>query len=122
VAFKAVDNAQGEFESGLPRHPVVENLNALLAVQSFHPDLILYAWPPPGQSIGSLCRSLGVRYVLLVGEPDGGCTGNPADWQSFYCRSMDFLGHYGLGRSGRQRQTATLFFGAASPHFREKPV
>jgi hypothetical protein len=122
VDFKAVDNGQGEFESGLCRHPVVENLNALSAVQGFRPDLIFYAWPPPGQSIGPLCRSLSVRYVLLIGEPNGGCTGNPADWQSFYCRSMDFLVHYGLGRSGRRRQAATLFLGAASPHFREKPV
>ena len=61
IAFKAVDTAQGEFESGLPRHPVVEQADALTALQGFCPDLVLYAWPPPGQSIGPLCRSASVR-------------------------------------------------------------
>lgn len=120
IAFKAVDNAQGEFESGLPRHPVVESLDALRSVQSFRPDVVIYAWPPPGQSIGPLCRSFGVRYVLVVGEPNGGCTGDPADWQRFRHRMAGFLSRYGLGRSGRRGQTATIFFGAASPYFREE--
>ncbi len=97
VAFKAVDNAQGEFESGLSRHPVVEQADALTALQSFCPDLVLYAWPPPGQSIGPLCRSAGVRYVLVLGEPNGGCTGDPADWQRFEFRSAGFLSRLRLG-------------------------
>jgi hypothetical protein len=120
IAFKAVDNAQGEFESGLPRHPVVEPLNALRAVQSFRPDVVIYAWPPPGQSIGPLCRSPGVRYVLVVGEPNGGCTGDPTDWQRFRHRVAGFLSRYGLGRSGRRRQATTIFFGTAIPYFREE--
>ena len=122
VAFKAVDNALGEFESGLPRHPLVEQSDALTAVQSFCPDLILYAWPPPGQSIGPLCRRAGVRYVLVLGERNGGCTGEPADWHNFRHRSVGFLSSRGLGRSGRRHQAATIFFGAASLQFREISV
>ena len=91
TAFRAVDNAQGEFESGLPRHPLVEQTDALTAVQDFSPELIVYAWPPPGQSIGPLCRSAGVRYVLVLGEPHGGCTGDPADWQRFTYRAAGLL-------------------------------
>ncbi len=121
MAFKAVDKAQGEFESGLFRHPVVESADALMAVQVFRPDLVLYAWPPPGQSIGPLCRSPGVSYVLVLGEPNGGCTGDPADWQRFHYRYANLLSRYGLGRSGRRRQAATVFFGAASPYFQEEP-
>lgn len=121
VIFKAVDNGQGEFESGLPRHPVVESADALSAVQDFHPDLVLYAWPPPGQSIGPLCLSPGVRHVLVLGERTGGCTGAPADWQRFRHRYAGSLSRYGLGRSGRRRQAATVFFGPASPCFRAEP-
>jgi hypothetical protein len=119
IAFMAVDNAQGEFETGLPRHPVVESADALQAVHLFSPDLIVYAWPPPGQSLGPLCRSPGVRYVLVLGEPGGGCTGDPTDWQRFRYHQVRTLSRYGLGRSGRRRQAATLFFGAASPHFQD---
>jgi hypothetical protein len=119
IAFKAVDNAQGEFECGLPRHPLVEQSDALTAVQSFCPDLILYAWPPPGQSIGPLCRRPEVRYVLVLGESNGGCTGDPADWRNFRHHSVSFLSSRGLGRSGRRHQAATLFFGAGSLQFRE---
>jgi hypothetical protein len=122
VAFKAVDNAQGEFESGLPRHPVVELTDSLTALQEFSPDLVLYAWPPPGQSIGPLCRSSSVRYVLVLGEPGGGCTGDPTDWQRFWNRFVGFLSRFGLGRSGRRQQAATVFFGSVNPHFRETPV
>jgi hypothetical protein len=122
IGFKAVDTGQGEFESGLPRHPVVESMDALTAVQTFHPDLVVYAWPPPGQSIGPLSASPGVCYVLVLGEPRGGCTGDPGDWQRFRYRYVDLLSRYGLGRSGRPRQAATVFFGASSPLFREKPI
>jgi hypothetical protein len=122
VAFKAVDNAQGEFESGLPRHPVVEQADALTALQDFSPDLVLYAWPPPGQSIGPLCRSAGVRYVLVLGEPGGGCTGAPTDWQRFRHHSVGILSRRGLGRSGCRQQAATVFFGSAHPHYRELPI
>jgi hypothetical protein len=112
VAFKAVDKAQGEFETGLPRHGVVESADALQTVHLFSPDLVVYAWPPPGQSVGPLCRSPGVRYVLVLGEPRGGCTGDPADWQQFRHHYAWTLSRYGLGRSGRRRQAATLFLGA----------
>jgi hypothetical protein len=120
IAFRAVDNAQGEFESGRPRHPVVESSDALTALQVFCPDLVVYAWPPPGQSIGPLCRGPGVRYVVVFGEPNGGCTGDPADWQRFHYRHAGFLSRYGLGRSGRRQQAATVFFGAASPCYHEE--
>jgi len=109
VAFLAVDNGQAEFASGLPRHPVVQAASALDAVHALQPELVLYAWPPPGQSIGPLLAGPGVRYVLVVGERHGGCTGDPADWQNFPQREMHTLSRLGLGRSGRRCQAATLF-------------
>ena len=111
VAFLAVDNGQGEFDSGLPRHPVVQAASALDAVHALQPELVLYAWPPPGQSIGPLLAGPGVRYVLVVGERHGGCTGDPADWQNLPHREIHSLSRLGLGRSGRRRQAATLFSG-----------
>jgi hypothetical protein len=122
IAFKAVDDAQGEFESGLPRHPVVEPTDALTAAQAFHPELVVYAWPPPGQSLAPLCRTPGVRYVLVQGESNGGCTGDPADWVRLRYRSSELLSRFGLARSGRRRQAVTIFFGAASHYFQESPV
>ncbi len=113
IAFKAVDNGQGEFESGLPRSPVVEVAEALQAAQACRPDLVLYAWPPPGQSVESLCRTPGVRYVLVLGEAQGGCTGDPADWQRLRNRPLRCLSGLGVGRTGRRRQAATIFFGSA---------
>jgi len=110
VAFRAVDNGQGEFESGLPRHPLVQPVSAEVALAIFRPDFILFAWPPPGQSLGPLLASPGVRYLLVVGESLGGCTGDPADWQTYPHRELKTLSRLGWGRSGRQRQAATLFW------------
>jgi hypothetical protein len=78
---------------------------------------VLYAWPPPGQSVHPLCCCPSVRYVLVLGEAGGGCTGDPGDWQRLPYRSLRSLSRYGLGRSGRQRQAASLFFGACRPKF-----
>lgn len=114
IAFQAVDLALGEFETGLPRHPQVATADALSAVQAFRPDLVVYAWPPPGQSVGPLCRQPSVRAVLVLGEAGGGCTGDPADWQILPCRELPLLSSLGLGRSGRRRQAATLFLGVAA--------
>ncbi len=111
TAFRAVDNGQGEFESGLPRHPLVELHSAADAAKTWRPDLILYAWPPPGQSIAPLLACPGVRFVLVVGEKRGGCTGDPADWQRLPHREIRSLSCLGYGRSGRGQQAATLFCG-----------
>jgi hypothetical protein len=110
IGFRAVDSGQGEFESGLPRHPVVQAASAEVAVAIFRPDFILAVWPPPGQSLGPLLASPGVRYLLVMGESQGGCTGDPADWQRYPHRELPTLSRLGWGRSGRQRQAATLFW------------
>ncbi len=115
LAFLAVDNGQGEFESGLPRHPVVQRGEALAAAYTFKPDLVLYAWPPPGQSIAPLLASPGVRFVLVVGEDGGGCTGDPGDWHTLPHRQLRSLSQLGYGRSGRNRQAATLFLSPSLP-------
>lgn len=112
IALMAVDSAQGEFESGLPRHPLVQLMAAQEALRHFQPDLVLYAWPPPGQSMAPLSSSPGVRYVLVVGEQGGGCTGDPNDWQHLRQRRIASLSRLGVGRSGRRRQAVTLFLGA----------
>ncbi len=110
VRFEAVDAGQGEFVSPCARHPVVTTGTALAAISSFQPDLVLYAWPPPGQSIGPLLAGPGVRFVLVVGEDGGGCTGDPQDWPRYPHRLAISLTRCGLGRSGRRRHAATLFY------------
>lgn len=120
MSFLAVDSAQAEFESGLPRHPVVRLGSTLEAVREFYPELVLSAWPPPGQSIGPLLASAGVRFVLVVGEDQGGCTGDPGDWRTLAPRLIKSLSRCGLGRSGRRCHTATLFIGKKGRGKRER--
>lgn len=123
LAFLAVDNGQGDFESGLPRHSLVQQGEARAAARTFGPEFILYAWPPPGQSIAPLLASPGVRFVLVVGEAGGGCTGDPGDWLTLPHRELRSLSRLGYGRSGRSQQAATLFIrekgqeNYADPHY-----
>lgn len=119
IAFLAVEKTAGAYDQGLPHHPVVQPGDALLAVHQWRPDIILYAWPPPGQSIAPLCRPPWVRFVLVLGEPGGGCTGDPRDWQRLAHRTITSLSRLSWARSGRQRQSATLFYGAGHPAWRE---
>lgn len=114
IAFKAIDRREGEFVHHLPPHPIVQQGDVFSEVWRFRPQVVLYAWPPPGQSLAAICRCPFVRYLVVVGEKGGGCTGAASDWQQLRHRHSPLLSRYGVGRTGRDRQTVTIFYGAES--------
>jgi hypothetical protein len=109
--FKAIDRGQGEFVTELPVHPGVEKGDLFSAIYDFQPDAVLYAWPPPGQSLAAVCRAPSVHYLIVVGEAEGGATGAPEDWQTLPHRLSPALSRYGRGRSGPLRHAVTIFRG-----------
>jgi hypothetical protein len=119
IAFMAVDKGEGEFQSGLPVHPRVERGDVFEAVKDFRPQAVLYAWPPPGQSVAGICQTDFLHYLILVGEAGGGATGDPADWQLLHHRESPALTHVGRGRTGEERHRVTIFYGGGTtfwPH------
>ena len=111
IAFRAVDKGEGEFQSGLRSHPRVERGDVFAASQDFGPEVVLYAWPPPGQSLARICQANFLHYLILVGEAGGGATGDPRDWQSLRHRESAALSRYGRGRTGPERHRVTVFDG-----------
>lgn len=119
ITFLAVEKTRGAYDQGLPWHPVVQPGDADIVIRNWQPDLVLTAWPSPGQSIEPWCRGPSVRYLLSIGEKGGGCTGDPRDWDRLVHRELPTLSRLGIGRTGRRRQAATLFLGAGHPAWRE---
>jgi len=111
LAFLAVDRGQGEFLSGLPAYPEVEVGDAFAAVWEFQPQVVLYAWPPPGQSLAPICQAPFLHYLMVVGEAGGGATGAREDWQTLPHRESPALSRYGRGRTGPERHRVTVFYG-----------
>ncbi len=111
LAFRAVDKGEGEFQSGLRSHPRVERGDVFTASQDFRPEVVLYAWPPPGQSLARICQADFLHYLILVGEAGGGATGDPQDWQILRHRESAALSRYGRGRTGPERHRVTVFDG-----------
>ena len=68
IRFRAVDTGDGEFVSGLPVYPGVQRAEALAAAWELRPEVVLYAWPPPGQSVAPLCQTDFLHYLILIGE------------------------------------------------------
>jgi hypothetical protein len=89
----------------------VERGDVFTAVQDFRPEAVLYAWPPPGQSLAGICQADFLHYLILVGEAGGGATGDPADWQILKHRESASLSRFGRGRSGPLRHRVTVFYG-----------
>ncbi len=112
IAFRAVDKGEGEFQSELPAHPRVERGDVFAAVQDFRPQAVLYAWPPPGQSLVRICQAEFLHYLIIVGEAGGGATGDPEDWQRLAHRESLALSRYGRGRTGPERHRVTVFYGS----------
>ncbi len=83
IRFRAVDSGDGEFVSGLPVFSGVERASALTAARELRPQVIVYAWPPPGQSVSPLCQMDFLHYLILIGEAGGGATGAREDWGAF---------------------------------------
>ena len=80
IRFRAVDTGDGEFVSGLPVYPGVERADALAAARELRPEVVVYAWPPPGQSVAPLCQTPFLHYLIVIGEAGGGVTGAREDW------------------------------------------
>ena len=113
ITFRAVDRGDGEFVSELPVHPRVARGEAVAAALAFQPQVVLYAWPPPGQSVAAICQAPFLHYLILVGEAGGGATGDPGDWEKLPHRVSPALSRYGRGRTGPARHGVTVFYGGA---------
>jgi hypothetical protein len=111
IRFRAVDQGDGEFVSGLPVFPGVERGDALAAATEFRPEVVLYAWPPPGQSVAPICQMAFLHYLILIGEKGGGATGAREDWQTLPHRVSPALSRYGRGRTGLKHHQVTIFYG-----------
>jgi hypothetical protein len=115
IRFRAVDKGEGEFVSALPVYPGVERGDALAAIRAFRPQVVLYAWPPPGQSVAAICQAPFLHYLILIGEVGGGATGAREDWDTLPHRVSPALSRYGRGRTGARRHRVTIFYGGGSP-------
>ena len=115
IRFDAVDRGEGEFVSELPVHPGVARGEALTAARDFQPQVVLYAWPPPGQSVAPLCQTDFLHYLILIGEAGGGATGAREDWETLPHRVSPALSRYGRGRTGALSHRVTVFYGGGQP-------
>ena len=115
IRFRAVDTGDGEFVSGLPVYAGVERADALMAAREFKPEVVLYAWPPPGQSVAPLCQTDFLHYLMLIGETGGGATGAREDWQTLPHQVSSALSRYGRGRTGARSHRVTVFYGGGRP-------
>ncbi len=113
IRFRAVDTGDGEFVSGLPVFAGVERASALTAAREWRPQVVVYAWPPPGQSVAPLCQTDFLHYLILIGEAGGGATGAREDWQTLPHRVSPALSRYGRGRTGALNHRVTVFYGGA---------
>ncbi len=111
ITFLAVDKQEGEFQAGLAIHPLVQRGDVFRVSRDFQPQAVLYAWPPPGQSVAGICQAEFLHYLILVGEAQGGATGDPQDWQTLRHRESPALSRGGRGRTGPERHQVTIFYG-----------
>lgn len=114
LAFKGIDQGDGEFASGLPVHHRVEPGDVFQVIWDFRPDVVLYAWPPPGQSLAEVCQAPFVRYLIVVGEAGGGATGAREDWERLHHRVSPALSRFSRSRTGPGRHAVTIFYGEGS--------
>jgi hypothetical protein len=116
IRFRAADPGDGEFVSGLPVFAGVEALDALTAARELRPQVVVYAWPPPGQSVAPLCQTDFLHYLMLIGEAGGGATGAREDWETIPHRVSPVLSRYGRGRTGALSHRVTVFCGGGQPY------
>jgi len=110
MEFLAVDRGDGEFQAGLPVSPLVQPGNVFTVMGEFQPQALLYAWPPPGQSIAPLFAAPSLRYLVLIGEEKGGAAGAPEDWERLPHKISPYLSAFSRGRTGPERHGVTIFF------------
>jgi hypothetical protein len=109
MSFKAIDKGEGEFQNALPVYAGVEPGNVFALIEEFRPDAVLYAWPPPGQSLAPLLHSRSLRYLIVIGEKDGGAAGAREDWRILPHKPSPALNWFSRGRTGPQRHQVTVF-------------
>ncbi len=112
IAFRAIDRGDGEFCSELPVYAGVETGDLWQVARVFKPEVILYAWPPPGQSVAAICQLPFLHYLILVGEAGTGVTGAREDWEQLPHRFFPALSRFGRGRTGLKSHGVTIFYGA----------
>jgi hypothetical protein len=122
IRFRAVDTGDGEFVSNLPVYAGVERADALTAARELRPQVVVYAWPPPGQSVAPLCQTDFLHYLILIGEAGGGATGAREDWQTLPHRVSPALSRYGRGRTGTLSHRVTVFYGGGLPSRGRRPT
>jgi hypothetical protein len=110
ISIKAVDKGEGEFVSELPVYPGVERGDVFQIVTDFQPQVVIYAWPPPGQSIAPLFAVPSLRYLVLIGEEQGGAAGAREDWERLPHKISPFLTRFSRGRTGPERHCVTIFY------------
>jgi hypothetical protein len=115
IRFRAVDRGDGEFVSGLPVYPAVERADAITAARELRPQVVIYAWPPPGQSVAPLCQMPFLHYLIVIGEAGGGVTGAREDWETLRHRISPALSRYSRGRTGVRQHRVTIFYGGGQP-------
>jgi hypothetical protein len=109
MEFLAVDRGEGEFVSDLPVFPEVRRGDVFEAVHDFRPEIVIYAWPPPGQSLAAICQAPFLHYLIVIGEPGSGVTGAKKDWQTLPHKFSTVLSRGAWGRTGRH--AVTIFYG-----------
>ncbi len=109
--FLAIDRGDGEFRSGLPVSPLVQLGDVFEVIRDFRPQAVVYAWPPPGQSLAPLWETPSLRYLLLIGEEAGGAAGAPEDWERLPHKISPYLSRFSRGRTGPDRHCVTIFYG-----------
>ncbi|OGP70120.1 MAG: hypothetical protein A2Z73_06660 [Deltaproteobacteria bacterium RBG_13_60_28] len=117
VEFMAIDRGDGEFRAGLPVSPLVKPGDVFAVIRDFQPQAVIYAWPPPGQSVVELLTSPSLRYLLLVGEEEGGAAGAREDWERLPHKFSPFLGRFSRGRTGPEKHRVTIFCGGGRKGF-----
>jgi hypothetical protein len=110
VAFRAIDKGEGEFASQLPVYPAVATGDVFKEIDRFRPEVVLYAWPPPGQSLAPLLRCSSLRYLIVAGEPGGGVTGAREDWETLPYKKSAILSRFSRGRTGQTRHQVSIFW------------
>lgn len=112
LEFLAVDREDGEFRLDLPVSPLVQTGDVFQVIREFRPQAVVYAWPPPGQSLRELLEAPSLRYLVVMGEEKGGVAGAREDWERFPHKISPFLGRCSRGRTGPEKHRVTIFPGA----------
>jgi hypothetical protein len=111
LEFLAIDRGDGEFRAGLPLSPLVQPGDVFACIRELQPQAVVYAWPPPGQSLAPLLEAPSLRYLLLIGEAKGGAAGAREDWERLPHKISPFLSRFSRGRTGPERHRVTIFYG-----------